>query len=285
MRRPLDGRPARADNPLRTGGWKMSGEAATDGEPRPDRPGGRPWRRVIAWWLDYSLLSAGGAVVLWVLGRFSPRLTAVPGWAFTPVYLLMIATTLRATGRTVGHWLVGAARLPDGRYAVEPRLWDHDRWWTLLLGVAAVTRGTGAIAAALSRRPPMPFFGAELGDAAGTLPEFALGVGQVAVGSLALRLRPGVGVAAIGVFGTMLASLFVGRGAWADWYVAARQAVAGRAIPEDQIEVVRVTGFHAEVWSLVLLTAWSLLVASYARRVERGLQGRRGKAASSFEPR
>ncbi|MFW2438666.1 MAG: hypothetical protein ACN4GR_04780 [Arenicellales bacterium] len=191
-------------------------------------------RVFLSWYIDFLFF-----ITLWELMSYFLGLNnSLPFWVPYIFFITIRAMTGKYLG-SVGHLFLSINRESN---SVNPDIYDHENWLTVLLGVLFILEGTKQLVRWTDVWVPQPFFGFIPGDLVQIVIHLFLGMTSILAGYWFLKLNIkglylGISVAFIGLVSDILS--------WNLWdpvvkqMVIARKEVQGRPVKEGEIEMMQ----------------------------------------------
>jgi hypothetical protein len=246
-------------------------------------------RRILAWYLDFLIIGAPWALVVWGLAAAVPVIQTYSLPMQAVLVLAINSMLLRGASWSPGHWLLGIHKVmikPPGDgdtssqrepiFIVEPCLKSGERWWTILFGVFSILNGAKSLVRWTFWAPTMPVMGVQPSEGAAIVVCLIFGVLECALGCATLRLRPAILIVGPIFYGATLVSLLLSWSlltAWAERYVIARLEYQGRPGQEDQVEFMQTIMPIGLVAGGAIAGIWMVLVLMRVRRARAEISG------------
>ncbi|HET9252412.1 MAG TPA: hypothetical protein VFP58_09860 [Candidatus Eisenbacteria bacterium] len=240
-------------------------------------------RRWLSVYVDYLLLGAPIAVILWAISGLLPGIRTI--WLPLQIllFLLIEALLLKSVRWSPGQRALGIETFrapwepiepgdPKGVPVVNPWLLRNERWWTILPGILMVLDGAKLLVRWTEWSRTMPFFGVLLEGGAAAAFQVGLGLLEIAAGVALLRLRRWAAWAGAAYAAVILTS-FTTSGPVIPEYVEreamARRTAQGREVREEEIRFLRGFVPAATVATGVISLLWMGAIASRIRTASR----------------
>ena len=239
-------------------------------------------RRVLAGYLDYLLLGGPWAVAMWFLADSLPPLQRASFPLKLVIFFLLEVVALKLLMWSPGQYCLGIVafrRSPfaapqdssaaKASYGVDPHLFFHERWWTMLFGVLAVLSGTKDLVRWTMWHVPLPVMGVQLTEQASIRLQVLVGAAEIFIGVAALRLNPLVLPVGLAVYGFQVVSTVLSwplLPGWVETYVRERRSYQGLTPRPGEAEFMQAVVPIGMVVLGVVAALWSVFVGRRARQ-------------------